>query len=109
MENKDLGSKKMNNKQSENIDLNVVNQENLLVSFLKSEVETNEKGEQKIVERTRNNTLNDEIAKSQTNKKISAKPSSASEALGKKMVENQDKNSDITAHRFTIPENDEVN
>ena len=108
MENEDLGSKKMNNKQSENIDLNLENQENHVDSFLKSEVETNEKGEQKIVERARNNSLNDEIAKSQTNAKVSAKPSSASEALGQKMVENQVKNSDITANRVTIPENDKI-
>ena len=108
MENEDLGSKKMNNKQSENIDLNLVNQENHIDSFLKSEVETNEKGEQKIVERARNNSLNDEIAKSQTNNKVSAKPSSASEFLGQKMVENQDKNSDITANRVTISENDKI-
>lgn len=108
MEKEDLGSKKMNNKQTENIDPNLKNQEDKLDIFLKSEVETNENGDQKIVERDRNNSLSDEIIKSPTNKKVSAKPSLASETLGKKMVENQDNNSDITARRFTIPENDEV-
>jgi hypothetical protein len=106
MENKDLGSKKMNNKQSINDDSMNLKQENQSGSLLKSELEIDENGNEKIVDRARNNNPNDDIYKSKTDKKVSAKPSSASEALGKKMVENQDKNSDITPNRLSIPEND---
>lgn len=105
MENNDLGSKKMNNKQGINDDSMHLKNENQSRSLLQSELEIDEKGNEKIVDRARNNNPNDEIYKSKTNKKISAKPSSASEALGKKMVENQDKNSDITPNRLSIPEN----
>ena len=106
MENNDLGSKKMNNKQSTNDCAINMNHENQSGSFLQSELEIDEKGNEKSVDRARNNNPNDEIYKSKTNKKVSAKPSSASEAAGKKMVENQDKNSDITPNRLSIPEND---
>ena len=106
MENKDLGSKKMNGKQSENDDLMNVNHNNNSNSLLHSESEINEKGEKKMVERARSINVNDAISKTKTNHNISSKPSSASEALGKKMVENQDKNSDITPNRYTNPESD---
>lgn len=108
MENDDLGSKKMNNKQSIKKDAMNLNDENQSGSLLQSELEIDEKGNEKIVDRARNKNPNDEIYKSKTNKKVSAKPSSASEALGKKMVENQDKNSDISPDRLSIPENDEL-
>ena len=108
MENDNLGSKKMNNKQSINDDSMNLNHDYQLGSLLQSELEIDEKGNEKSVDRARNKNPNDEISKSKTNKKVSAKPSSASEALGRKMVENQDKNSDITADRLSIPENDEL-
>jgi len=108
MKNDDLGSKKMNNKQSINDYTKNMNHENQSGSLLQSELEIDEKGNEKSVDRARNKNPNDEIYKSKTNKKVSAKPSSASETLGKKMVENQDKNSDITPNRLSIPENDEL-
>lgn len=108
MENKDLGSKKMNNKQSITDDSMHLNHENQSGSLLQSELEIDEKGNEKMVDRARNNNPNDEIYSSKINKKVSAKPSSASEALGKKMVENQDKNSDITSNRLSIPVNDKL-
>lgn len=108
MENDDLGSKKMNNKQSINDDSMNLNHDYQLGSLLQSELEINEKGNEKSVNRARNNNPNDKIYKSKTNKKISAKPSSASEAFGKNMVENQDKNSDITPNRLSISEKDEL-
>lgn len=108
MENDDLGSKKMNNKQSINDDSINLNHDYQSGSLLQSELEIDEKGIEKSVDRARNNYPNDEIYKSKTNKKISAKPSSASEAAGKKMVENQDKNSDITPNRLSISEKDEL-
>lgn len=108
MKNIDLGLKKMNNKQSINADSLALTDGNNAKSLLHSELEIDEKGTEKTVDRARNNNPNDEIVKSQTNKKVSSKPSLASEALGKKMVENQDRNSDITGNRLTIPENDEI-
>lgn len=83
-------------------------QENQSLPLLQSELEIDAKGNEKNVNRKRNNNPKDEIRKSKTNKNISAKPSKASEAFGKKMVENQDKNSDIAANRLSIPENDEL-
>ncbi len=106
MENDNLGSKKMNNKQSINDDSMNLNHDYQSGSLLRSELEIDEKGNKKSVDRARNNNPNDEIYKSKTNKKISAKPSIASDAAGKKMVENQDKNSDIAPDRLSIPEND---
>ena len=108
MKNDDLGSKKMNNKQSINDYTINMNHENQSGRLLQSELEIDEKGNEKSVDRARNKNPNDEIYKSKTNIKVSAKPSSASETLGKKMVENQDKNSDITPNRLSIPENDEL-
>ena len=98
----------MNNKQSINDYTLNMNHENQSGSLLQSELEIDEKGNEKSVDRARNKNPNDEIYKSKTNKKVSAKPSSASETLGKKMFENQDKNSDITPNRLSIPENDEL-
>lgn len=104
MENSDLGSKKMNGKQSENDDLIQGSHDNDSNSSLQLETEINEKGEEKMVERARSINPNDAISKSKTNAKVSSKPSTAYESLGKKMVENQDKNSDITPNRTTDPE-----
>lgn len=108
MKNIDLGLKKMNNKQSINDDSMAFENDNKTKSLLHSELEIDEKGTEKTVDRSRNNNPNDEISKSQTNKKVSSKPSLASEALGKLMVENQDRNSDIIGNRLTISENDDM-
>lgn len=95
MENQDLGSKKMNNKQSDE-DLFTKNSAN---KGLNSEIEYGKSGDKKVVERARNKNHVEEVSKTDINKNVSSKPSTASEELGKKMVENQDKNSDITSNR----------
>lgn len=105
MEDKDLGSKKMNNKQNdEDVKSNDYIKPN---KPLKPEVEADQSGDKKVVERARNANHDDEVSKTVTDKDISSKPSTASEEAGKKMVENQDKNSDITPNRKTEsnPEN----
>ena len=99
MENNDLGSKKMNNKQVNVEDKLTINKSN---SNLKPEIEIDNEGNSKIVQRARN--IEDEVESrlTYTNKKIASKPSTASEELGKKMVENEDKNSDITPNRKQV-------
>lgn len=101
MENNNLGSKKMNNKQDVS--------KNSGDPILKREIEIDKTGNPKVVQRSRSvdNDLN--ISESGTSKKISAVPSKASEELGKKMVENKDKNSDIATNRYpnSSPENHE--
>jgi hypothetical protein len=106
MENQDLGSKKMNNKQI-SADIIVIDDENHVASTLKSEMEVDKNGEKKVVERARNTNQNDKIVVTIVDKRLSTKPSMASEQLGKKMVENQDLNSDIAVHRYpnSSPEN----
>lgn len=100
MEDKDLGSKKINNKQS---DAEVVsnNYEKSANKPLKLEIEAVKSGDKKVVERARNANHDHEVSETVIDKNVSSKPSTASEELGKKMVENQDKNSDITPNRKT--------
>ena len=106
MENQDLGSKKMNNKLNSD-DLVLNTNKNDGTSNLKSEIEVNEFGEKKVVERARNTNKNNDLIAADLNKNLSTKPSLASEELGKKLVENQDLNSDIAQHRYSNsnPEN----
>jgi hypothetical protein len=106
MENQDLGSKKMNNKQI-STDLIPIDDEKHAALTLKSEMEVDKNGEKKVVERARNTNQNGEIVVTIVDKRLSTKPSMASEQLGKKMVENQDLNSDIAVHRYpnSSPEN----
>ena len=101
MENNSLGSKKMNNKQDSG--------ENSGEPVLKKEIEIDKDGNHKVVQRSRSVDNDLAISKSGTNIKISAVPSKASEELGKKMVENKDKNSDIAMNRYpnSSPENHE--
>ncbi len=109
MENKDLGSKKMNNKQNTSEEFSTENTpENYdpATTKLVAEVETNSSGEQKIVHRARNVDANPEQIKT-------VNPSSSVEILSdeetQKMIENKDHNSDITADRYpnSNPDNHE--
>jgi len=106
MKNEDLGSKKMNNKQN-TTDLVSLNNENQSDSSLKSEIEVDKNGMKKVVERARITNHKEPEVLTYVDKRLSTKPSTAPEEIGKKMVENQDKNSDITAFRYpnSSPEN----
>lgn len=104
MENKDLGSKKMNNKQ----EAVPVTAPNASAPPLQPEIETDAEGRKTVVERARH--MEHELPVGETHATpISSKPSTAPEAAGKKMVENKDKNSDITANRYpnSHPDNSE--
>ena len=103
MENKDLGSKKMNNKQNTSEEFtteNVPENHDPAATKLVAEVETNSSGEQKIVHRARNIDSNP----GQNNTDDNESPSSSVEIFSDKetqrMIENKDHNSDITAHRY---------
>ena len=105
MESQELGSKKMNNKQ-------VIEHENginiLQEPIVQSEVEIDNHGNSKTVQRSRNVEGDTSLIESQTNQ-VTATPSDAPEELGKKMVENKDKNSDIATNRYpnSSPDNHE--
>ena len=105
MENQDLSSKKMNNKQVV-LDDNGTN--NLQEPIIQSEIEIDNHGNSKTVQRTRNVEGDSTLIETQTNQ-ITSTPSDAPEELGKKMVENKDKNSDITMNRYpnSSPDNHE--
>lgn len=112
MENKDLGSKKMNNKQNTSEEFTTENKpenQDPAATKLVAEVETNSSGEQKIVHRARNVDAGSE----QNNPENNANPSSNVEILSdeetQRMIENKDHNSDITAHRYpnSNPDNHE--
>ena len=77
-----------------------VNDENPTVSAMNSEMEVDKNGVKKIVERVRNIDHINNVVQATADKRLSTKPSLALEEIGKKMVENQDLNSDITAHRY---------
>ncbi len=95
MENNDLGSKKMNNKQ----EATPITDPNASAPSLQPEIETDTEGVKTVVQRARHmeQELTDDTIASSEN---SSKPSTAPEAAGKKMVENKDKNSDITSNRY---------
>ena len=112
MENNDLGSKKMNNKQNTSEEFSTENiPENYdpAATKLVAEVEINSNGEQKIVHRARNVDASPE----QNNTENNVNPSCSVEILSDKetqrMIENKDHNSDITAHRYpnSNPDNHE--
>ena len=96
MENNDLGSKKMNNKQ-ETIS---TNNPSASAPPLQSEIETNAQGEESVVQRARHMDHNIPLSETHPLEELSANPSEAPEVAGKKMVENKDKNSDITSNRY---------
>lgn len=74
---------------------------------MKPEMETDKNGVTKIVQRARNTDHDEQIQEPETNKNVSTKPSTAPEEVGKVMVENRDKNFDITKNRYpnSSPEN----
>jgi len=112
MENKDLGSKKMNNKQNTSEEFST---ENLPENYdpaatkLVAEVETNSSGEQKIVHRARNVDANPEQINSENNENPSSSIEILSDKETQRMIENKDHNSDITTHRYpkSNPDNHE--
>lgn len=116
MESNDLSSKKTNNKQDSNEgsnDDNVTKNTNPDVSHLKSEVETDTHGNKKIVQRARN--VDGSIASIpeaeerswNENESLSRGVSTEKEVM--RTIENEDLNSDITAHRYpnSHPDNQE--
>ncbi|MFV8343122.1 hypothetical protein [Flavobacterium sp. XS2P39] len=112
MESNDLGSKKANNKQNINEGFsgqNLAKNANPEVSHLKSEVETDSHGNQKIVQRARNIDGTLEQNEDSTPKNLSSDTANVSEEQAKKMVENKDHNSDIIPNRYpnSHPDNQE--
>lgn len=103
MENKDLGSKKMNNKQNTSEEFtteNVPENHDPGATKLVAEVETNSSGEQKIVHRARNIDSNPEQNNTDDNESPSSSVEIFSDKETQRMIENKDHNSDITAHRY---------
>ena len=112
MENNDLGSKKMNNKQNTSEELgteNIPENYDPTATKLVAEVETNRIGEQKIVHRARNIGSNPEQNNSEDNESPSSSLEIFSDKEVQRMIENKDHNSDITAHRYpnSDPDNHE--
>ena len=105
MENQDLGSKKMNNKQINKDDTLNLNEQNHQNHLMKSELETDKNGITKIVQRARYTDHDEQNHEPDTDKNLSTKPSTATEKVGKIMLENRDKNFDITKNRYSNPEN----
>lgn len=96
MENKDLGSKKMNNKQEDV----AITSPHASAPPLQPEIETDAYGNKTVVERARHMEHDLPIGETHVTEGVSSKPSTAPEEAGKKMVENKDKNSDITSQRY---------
>lgn len=97
MESNDLGSKKMNNKQNTSEELNAensLNNNNSNDQKLMPEIEIDSHGNKKIVHRARNTDTSSEGENANSSMEIS------SEKQTKKMVENKDRNSDITPNRY---------
>ena len=116
MENNDLGSKKTNNKQQINDQTGserTLNENNTTAPNLKEEIEIDANGNEKIVQRARN--VDGSIAATPAtdertwneNESLSRGVSTEKEAM--RTVENEDLNSDITAHRYPAshPDNKE--
>jgi len=112
MENNDLGSKKMNNKQNTSEELgakNIPENYDPTTTKLSAEVETNSNGEQKIVHRARNVDANPEQNNSEEKQQPSSSVAIFTDKETQRMIENKDHNSDITAHRYpnSDPDNHE--
>lgn len=93
MENKDLGSKKMNNEQQINEGFsgeNIPKDYNPSSAELKTEVEKDENGNKKVVKRARN--VDRDLEDSDT--------TASTEQKNEKTVENKDRNSDTAANRY---------
>jgi hypothetical protein len=116
MEKKDLGSKKINNKQEVNEGFsgkNIPDDNNSNLSKLKNEVETDTAGNEKTVQRARNiegatPDLPEKVNKEQQEKE-GLNRGVDTEKDTKKTIENIDRNSDITPNRYpnSNPDNHE--
>lgn len=116
MEKKDLGSKKINNKQEVNEGFsgkNMFHDTDSNPPKFKEEVETDANGNEKTVQRARNiegstSDLPEKIDKDQQEKK-GLNRGVSTEKETKKTVENIDRNSDITPNRYpnSNPDNHE--
>lgn len=103
MESDNLGSKKINNKQNPSEELDTENSSDNQKQKLVPEVEIDANGNQKIVQRARNNDATKEHPNSiVVNENLS-------EEQTQKMVEHKDRNSDITPNRYpnSHPDNHE--
>jgi len=112
MESNDLGSKKMNNKQNTTEELSdkKLTEDNIPApTKLKTEVETDTEGNQKIVQRARNVDAIPEQNESNNTENPSSSIEIVSEKQTQRMIENEDHNSDITANRYpnSHPDNKE--
>lgn len=96
MENKDLGSKKMNGKQ----ETTPVTDPNESSPALQPEIETDTEGVKSVVQRARHMEHELPSEEPATPTGLGSKPSNAPEENAKKMVENKDKNFDITHNRY---------
>ncbi|MFV8370143.1 hypothetical protein [Flavobacterium sp. LB2R40] len=103
MESNNLGSKKTNNKQNINEGFsgeNLAKNANPEVPHLKSEIETDSDGNQKIVKRARNIDGTLEQNEGSIAEKLSSETAKIPEEQAKKMIENKDHNSDIIPNRY---------
>ena len=112
MENNDLGSKKMNNKQNTTEEFNAENlteDYNPAATKLKAEVETDTDGNQKIVQRARNINAIPEHKEGNNAENPSSSIEIVSDKQTQRMIENEDHNSDVTANRYpnSHPDNQE--
>jgi len=107
MENKDLGSKKMNNKQEVNEGFsgkNMFGDTDSDSTKLKEEIEIDAHGNEKIVQRARNiegsiSELPEEMD-NQLKEEKGLNRGVSTEKETKKTLENRDRNSDITPNRY---------
>jgi hypothetical protein len=112
MENKDLGSKKINNQQTVNEGFsgeNIPEEKNPPTPLLKTEVEIDVNGNPIVVQRARHVDEPSEQNDNNSNQNPSSNIEIISEKQTKKMIENKDHNSDITAKRYpnSHPDNHE--
>jgi hypothetical protein len=111
MENKDLGSKKINNEQELNEGFSGGNLPKgynpAKANQLQSEAETDEHGNTKVVERARNADATDENSRRDENE--NPQENRPSLTHNEKTVENKDRNSDIANNRYpnSHPDNHE--
>ena len=110
MENKDLGDKKMNGKQTMNEGFsgeNIRDDFSNEASKLRTEIETDTSGNKKIVDRARDieGTIPEEERSWNENESLSRGVDTEEEVM--KTIENIDRNSDITPNRYpnSHPEN----
>lgn len=105
MENSDLGSKKINNKE----EMAHNQTPDAAESLMHSEVEADQNGKKKIVQRARSFEKYLSLPDLDTLTIVGAEATIIPEVIIKKMVENRDKNSDIKSNRYpnSHPDNHE--